>query len=80
MMQSVGFLVGEWIRKGLKEGNVNTLIVLLIFDQIDKLEGTTTQNGRRGISNNDQISTFWWLIPWTSNVKEYFSCTTWITH
>ena len=51
MMQSVGFLVGEWIRKGLKEGNVNTLIVLLIFDQIDKLDSTTTQNGRRGISN-----------------------------
>ena len=27
MMQSVGFLVGEWIKKGLKEGNVSTLIV-----------------------------------------------------
>ena len=28
----------------------------------------------------ERIFTSWWLIPLASNEKEYFSCTTWITH
>ena len=39
------------LKKGLKEGNFNTLIVWLIFDQLNKLGSTATQSGRWGISN-----------------------------